>query len=157
MQILARRAKPEDAEQICQVHIVSVRELCKSDYTPEQIEAWIGMLKPEGHRQAIENPNKIMFVAEIEGRIVGFSELFENEVNAVYIHPNHSQQGAGKLLLNLLEKEAIAHRINKLQLSASINAKLFYQARGYQVIEHSFHTLHSGIKIPCVRMEENLI
>jgi len=157
MQISVRRAKTEDAEQICQVHITSVRELCKSDYTPEQIEAWVSKLNPEGHRQAIENLTKVMFVAETEGRIAGFSELFESEVNAVYVHPNYSRQGVGKLLLNLLEKEAIAQQINELQLSASTNAKPFYQACGYQVIEYSFHILHSGLKIPCVRMEKNLI
>ncbi|MDV2996173.1 MAG: putative N-acetyltransferase YafP [Chroococcidiopsis sp. SAG 2025] len=157
MQISVRRAKTEDAEQICQVHIASVRELCKSNYTPEQIEAWVGKLKPEGHRQAIENPNKIMFIAEIERRIAGFSELFETEVNAVYVHPNYSRQGVGKLLLNIIEQEAIAQHIERLTLSASTNAKLFYQACGYQVIEYSFHTLRSGTKIPCILMEKNLI
>jgi putative acetyltransferase len=157
MQISVRRAKLEDAEQICQVHIASVRELCKSDYIPEQIEAWVGKLTHEGYRQAIENPNKIMFVAEIEGAIAGFSDLFENQVNAVYVHPSYARKGVGRLLLNVVEKEAIARQINKLQLSASINAKPFYQACGYQIIEYSFHTLRSGLKIPCFRMEKNLI
>jgi putative acetyltransferase len=157
MEISVRRAEPEDAEQICQVHILSVRELCKSDYTPEQIEAWVGKLKPEGHRQAIEQIDKSIFVAEVDGRIAGFSELFKNEVNAVYVHPSYSRQGVGKLLLNVVEQEAIAQYIKKLQLSASTNAKLFYQACGYQAIEYSSHVLRSGLKIPCVRMEKNLI
>jgi len=154
MEISTRRAKLGDAEQICQVHIASVRELCKSDYTPEQIEAWVGTLKPERHRQAIENQNKIIFVAEIDGTIAGFSELFESEVNAVYVHPSYVRKGVGKLLLNVIEKEAIAHHINPLQLSSSTNAKPFYQACGYQVIEYSFHILRSGLKIPCVRMKK---
>ena len=98
-----------------------------------------------------------MFVAEIERTITGFSELFETEVNAVYVHPNYSRKGVGKLLLNIIEQEAIAHHIDRLTLSASTNAKLFYQACGYQVIEYSFHTLRSGIKIPCILMEKNLI
>lgn len=90
------------------------------------------------------------------GTIVGFSSLGVNEVNAVYVHPQYTRMRVGTLLLNAVETEAMAQNMKKLQLSASITAFPFYQAQGYRVIEHSFHTLRSAVKIPCVPMEKSL-
>ena len=88
--------------------------------------------------------------------IVGFSSLGINEVNAVHVHPHYTQIGVGTLLLNAVETEALAQNMRKLKVSASITAVPFYQARGYQAIERSFHTLRSGVEIPCVSMEKSL-
>lgn len=155
--IFVRKAQIEDAEQICLVHIASVKLLCANDYTPKQIEAWVGKLTPARHREAMEDVEEIMFVAEKKGIIIGFSSFFENEVCAVYVHPDYTRQKVGSLLLDAVEKEAISQNIQKLELSASTNAKLFYQRRGYKVIDRSFHTLRSGVRIPCFLMEKYLI
>ncbi len=158
-EISVRTAQPEDALQMHHVHVTSVHILCASDYTSEQIEAWVGFLDPEKRRhnmiQACDS--EIIFVAEDKlGTIVGFSSLGVNEVNAVYVHPQYTRMGVGTLLLNAVETEAMAQNMKKLQLSASITAVPFYQARGYRVIEHSFHTLRSAVKIKCVSMEKSL-
>lgn len=155
--ISVRKAQPKDAEQICYVHIASVKLLCANDYTPKQIEAWVGKLTPTVHRQAMEDLEEIMFVAENKGIIIGFSSFFENEVCAVYVDPNYTRQGVGTLLLDVMEKEARSQNIQKLELSASTNAKPFYQSCGYKVVERSFHTLRSGLRIPCFLMEKYLI
>ena len=154
--ISIRKAQPEDAEAICHVHVASVQTLCVNDYTPEQIEAWVGKVTPEGRRNAIEKRSEIMFVADNRGTIAGFSSLFENEVRAVHVHPDYVRQGVGKLLLEAVEKEAISQHIEKLRVSASTNAQSFYQACVYKVFKHSFHTLRSGIQIPCVYMKKSL-
>lgn len=154
--ITIRPAKTDDAEQICQVHIAAVRTLCANNYTAEQIEAWVGNITPTNHRLAIEEMSEIMFVAYKKKAIIGFSSLFENEVCAVYVHPDYTRQGVGSLLLDAVEKEAINRNIEKLELSASTNAKPFYQSCGYKVVEYSFHTLRSGVRIPCVLMEKYL-
>jgi len=158
-EILVRKAQPEDAFQMHHVHVTSVRTLCASDYTFEQIEAWVGKLDPQKRRQYMTQGShrEILFVAEEKlGVIVGFSSLGINEVNAVHVHPHYTQMGVGTLLLNAVETEARAQNMKKLKLSASITAVPFYQARGYQAIARSFHTLRSGVEIPCVSMEKSL-
>lgn len=158
-EISVRRAQPEDAFQMHHVHITSVRTLCANDYTSEQIEAWVGKLEPQKRRDymAQADHNEILFVAEDKlGTIVGFSSLENDEVHAVYVHPSYTRMGVGTLLLNAVETEAVAQNLKKLKLSASLTAVPFYQARGYRVIAHSFHTLGSGIEIPCVAMEKSL-
>jgi putative acetyltransferase len=158
-EISVRSAQPEDAWQMHHVHVTSVRILCASDYTSEQIEAWVGFLDPEKRRHYMTQADhsEILFVAEDKlGTIVGFSSLGINEVNAVYVHPQYTRMGVGTLLLNAVETEAMAQNMKKLKLSASITAVPFYQARGYRVIEHSFHTLRSAVKIKSVSMEKSL-
>lgn len=154
--ISIRRAKPEDSEAICRIHIASVRELCADYYTLEQIEAWIGKSASENVRKAILERGEIIFVAEIKKTIVGFASLFEQEVRAVYVHPSYARQGIGTLLLNAVEREAVAKQVEKLEVVASTNAKSFYLAQGYKVIEQLFHTLVSGVQIPCIYMEKYL-
>lgn len=126
--ISIRRAKPEDAEAICRVRIADVRELCANYYTPEQIEAWIGKSASENFRKAILERGEIIFVTEIEEAIVGFSSLFEQEVRAVYVHLSYARQSVGKLLLDAVEREAVAKQVEKLEVLASTYAKSFYQA-----------------------------
>ncbi|MBE9193680.1 GNAT family N-acetyltransferase [Gloeocapsopsis crepidinum LEGE 06123] len=154
--ITVRKAKLEDAEAICNVHRVSVRTLCTKDYTPKQIEAWVGKSEPDNFRKALVERGETIFVAEIEELIAGFSSLFKDEIYAVYVHPEYTRRGVGTRLLNAVEKEAIFQPIKKLKLVSSTTAQPFYQANGYQVVEHSFHTLPSGIQIPCVYMEKSL-
>ncbi|OKH28051.1 GNAT family N-acetyltransferase [Chroogloeocystis siderophila] len=154
--ITVRKARQEDAEAICHVHCVSVRTLCANNYTPEQIEAWIGSSEPENFRKALLERGEIVFVAEIAGAIAGFSSLFKNEIYAVYVHPDYTRRGVGTRLLNAVEKEAIFQHITKLKLIASTTSEPFYQAHGYQVLERSFHALSSGTQIPCVYMEKLL-
>lgn len=94
------------------VHVTSVRTLCSSDYTLEQIEAWVGRLDPEKRRQGMardleasqlgQTPSEILFVAEDKlGAIVGFSSLGKDEVNAVYVHSHYTRLRVGTLLLNI--------------------------------------------------------
>ena len=123
------------------------------------LEAWVGKLDPEKRRQNMTQGShrEILFVAEDKlGVIVGFSSLGINEVNAVHVHPHYTRMGAGTLLLDAVETEALAQNMKKLKVSASITAVPFYQSRGYQAIAHSFHTLRSGVEIPCVSIEKSL-
>jgi hypothetical protein len=76
--IKVRKAKLEDTEAISHVHRVSVRTLFTKNYTPEQIEAWVGSSHPDNFRKALIERGETVFVAEIEGAIAGFSSLFKD-------------------------------------------------------------------------------
>ncbi|PSO51029.1 MAG: hypothetical protein BRC40_04740 [Cyanobacteria bacterium QH_8_48_120] len=155
-EVSVRKAQPDDAEQMHDVHVWSVKMLCTGDYTPEQIETWVGKLNPEKRRQRMRETEAIIFVAEKEEKIVGFSSLSEKKVRAVYVHPGYTRQGVGTILLDAVEREAMAHHIQKLELQASVTAVSFYQARGYKLVERS-HYMLSGVEIPCAYLEKSLL
>jgi putative acetyltransferase len=160
LQVSIRLARPEDALQMHHVHVNSVRQLCAGDYTPEQIEAWVGHLDPETLRQYMINgaSDEVLFVAEDNNStIIGFSSFDKNgDINAVYVHPDYIRKGVGKQLLNAVETEALVHKFKKLQISASITAIHFYKSQSYKFIKYSSHILHSGVTIPCALMGKTL-
>jgi putative acetyltransferase len=151
-----RPAVASDASGICRVHQRAVRVLCRADYTPAQIEAWIGPRRAEDYIAAM-NSGENLWVAEISGAVVGFAGLKDDEVTAVYVDPVHARHGLGQALLEAVEQSARTHGVQGLVVEASLNAVPFYRRAGYGAEEPRTHRLRSGIAIPCVRMTKRLV
>ena len=45
-------------------------------------------------------PNAETWVAELEGRVIGFVALIGNEVGAIFVHPNQHGTGIGRKLMD---------------------------------------------------------
>src|SRR5215212_3823690 len=88
-----RPATPSDADAICAVHVASIRGLCATDYTTEQIDGWAGAKHPDRYRQAMAEGER-MFVAELDssaGRVViGLAGIHGNEVRGSTSTPTTS-------------------------------------------------------------------
>jgi putative acetyltransferase len=138
--------------------VSAIRELAKSHYTAEQIEAWAGLRRPDDYQPGIEAGQ--MVVAEYEGQAVGFGtiDLETKQVQAVYVSPDHARRGVGTAVLETLEQKSVEAGIDALRLSASLNAVPFYRKAGYQEVERTTHRLEGGATtIPCVVMEKRLV
>jgi putative acetyltransferase len=134
----------------CATRTCAIRELCAADYTPEQIEAWTYPKKPEHYVSPITNGQ--VFVAEIDGRLVGFSEFSEDEIRAVYVHPKFARKGIGSALFRRVAEELMLRGVVKAWLHASLTSVPFYSAMGCRAGEKLSHLLSSGMEIPCVLM-----
>ncbi len=150
-----RRATPADAEQITLVHVASIRTLCAKDYTPEQIDAWAGWKSPDQYRAAMA-AGELFFVAEIDGRVVGFSVLFGHEVKAVYLHPDHVGRGIGRQLLEAVEAEARSAGVPELKLTSTLTSVRFYESCGYTKGDLHQHPLTGGVTLSCVHFSKRL-
>ena len=151
-----RRANQSDNESIWRVHTSAIREVCRQQYTEEQVEGWSSFLKPNSYEEVIET--REFFVAEEDGAIVGFGQLNleKREVEAVYVSPEKLGCGIGYQLLQTLEQKATAHGLSKLQLSSTLNAVGFYERAGYSRLHDSKHSLPNGMELSCVYMEKAL-
>jgi putative acetyltransferase len=150
-----RRATPADAEQITPVHVASIRTLCAKDYTPEQINAWAGWKSPGKYRKAMA-AGEVFYVADVAGRVVGFSALLGDEVRAVYLHPDHVGRGLGRKLLEALEAEARARGVAELRLTSTLTSLRFYEACGYTKGDLHDHPVTGGVTLPCVHFTKRL-
>jgi len=66
------------------------------------------------------------------GSPVGFAALASgNRIEMLYVHPAAAGQGAGRMLIDALEKLAGARKTDKLIVDASDTASGFFQKRGY--------------------------
>jgi putative acetyltransferase len=150
-----RRATPGDAEQITPVHVASIRTLCAKDYTQEQIDAWAGWKSPEKYRDAMA-AGEVFFVAEVEGRVIGFSVLFGDEVKAVYVHPDQVGRGVGRRLLDAVEDEARSCGVAELKLTSTLTSVRFYESCGYAKGDLHQHPVSGGVMLPCVHFTKRL-
>jgi putative acetyltransferase len=152
-----RRAAVTDTERICRMHKASIRNLCRSHYTPDQIEAWAGPKRPELYERLIRD--LIVFVVEEGDDIVAFGALDVTaaDIRALYVAPEFIGRGIGSRVLEALESEARHLAIPRLSVSATLNSVGFYSARGYSSIGAADNVLPQGISLPCVNLEKTLV
>ena len=155
MKISLRPATIDDRHALWQVHTSAIRQTAKSHYNTMQIEAWAGRLLPEYYAP---NPD-VFFVAEAEGRVVGFGEinLEAAEIEAVFVAPDYAQRGIGRRLLQFLEDFAVQRGLTNLVLDASLNAVAFYEKAGYRQEKPTVQVYgKDAVPVPGMLMMKNL-
>jgi GNAT superfamily N-acetyltransferase len=154
-----RLALPDDAAELRSLIALSVRELQKNDYSPEQLAVAIEtvftldtQLVADGTYFVIEHP---------AGRIIacgGWSKrktlcggdlhaVRDNafldprsdaaKIRAFFIHPAWARRGLGSRLLAHCEQAAQAAGFSRLEMAATLTGVPLYLARGYRVVEHT--------------------
>ena len=154
--MIVRRATLDDAEVICDVHIRSIRELCAKDYTPRQIESWTRYKSADNYRGGMVEGGEAIFVAEVEGRIIGFASLEADEITSVYVAPARISRGAGRALVEAAEAHARDQGVETIRLRSTITAIGFYQKMGYRRVEETVFVLRDGVPLECVWMDKPL-
>jgi putative acetyltransferase len=151
---IVRRAVPEDAVAICDLHEASVRSLCAGVYSPEQIEAWLAPRLADDYRQAMTVGGEMMFVGQCARRIVGFASVKASMLMGLYVDPD-SGRGAGRILLQAVEAYARSSSVAVLSLQATLNAVPFYERRGFS-LGRPGTVLRGGLELPVVEMSKTL-
>jgi len=152
-----RKASKADKENIANLHIASIRQLCRNQYSREQLIAWTSVLTPSIYDHALKE--KVVLVAydsqqDLLG--LGILDIENSEISAIYINPDAAGKGIGTKLLNELEMTARNNKIFRITVHSTLNAKSFYMNHGYIAQELALHSLPNGSKLECVRMIKDL-
>jgi N-acetylglutamate synthase-like GNAT family acetyltransferase len=83
--------------------------------------------------------NNEVFVAEIDGHIVGFATIMAHEgddaeIDGLFVEPSEWRKGIGTALVQQIEREAAAWGASRLHVLANRNALGFYEAMGFSAI-----------------------
>jgi len=128
MSFSIRKATPEDAPALADIHVRARREsmpYLPDIHSPEDVLAWIREIAPQ-HEQ--------VWVAEDGKRVVGFFMLSDDFLYHLYVYPEHHGQGAGSLLFDRV-KELAPDGFRLWVFQRNTQAREFYEHRGMQVIE----------------------
>jgi putative acetyltransferase len=157
-----RPARPEDAQDILDLHVVSIRAFGPDAYEKTQVEAW-ATLPDDAPGYPIGEPGEYYVVAERDGEVVGFGHLKEEAdeydteaaIEAVYVHPDVAREGVGSAMLAHLEGYARGRGFERLGLLSSLNAVGFYEASGWERVGERTHET-SGAELAVVEMVRDL-
>jgi putative acetyltransferase len=141
-----------------ELHARSIRGLAAGHYPPEVIDAWCVVPTEENLASFIKNEDhELRLFAELGGRVVGLGALVLEgaELRACYVLPEAARQGVGTALVRDMERRALAHHRDHLELLSSVNAEPFYAALGYQSEGGTEHIMR-GHPMAAVKMSKRL-
>lgn len=138
--IKIRKAKVDDAQKIAQINVtvwkVAYKGLLPDDFLENRN---ISEERVQSVADRIKAPDSIYFVAEYEGKTVGFCNgglprdegyPFKYEIRALYVLPEYQHKGIGKALVNEFEKAVCKQDFYLYTLKQNINAHKFYEKIG---------------------------
>ncbi len=122
---------PADVAVLATIFAESIEELTQDDYTEAQRAAWASYADDESELAA-RLAAQLTLVATLQGAPVGFASLKENtHIDMLFVHPAVVGQGVASVLIDALEKLAMARGAATLTVDASDTAHAFFQHRGY--------------------------
>ncbi|MGR5250364.1 GNAT family N-acetyltransferase [Vibrio aestuarianus] len=130
-----RKYQESDAHDLWAIFYHAVRNVNLRDYSQAQVEAWA----PDDFSSEIwqRKMNYLSpFVAEIGGKIVGYSDLQENGlIDHFFCHHEHQGQGVGRQLMEHVLRMGELQGITRFYSEVSITARPFYERFGFKVIQ----------------------
>ena len=126
---MIRRARPEDADAIVEAYTASFETLLAflpDLHTRDERGHFITEIVPRDHD---------IWVAEHEGRVVGFAALGESTLGHIFVHPHFQCRGLGTALLDKT-KELRPAGFTLWTFPANAQACRFYERHGLLPIEY---------------------
>lgn len=144
-----RPAIRADLKAILEINLSAIFETCVSHYALSDLKQWVGDRSEKNFEKILERTR--LYVAEQDGRSVGFLNVIPGEILAVYVHPDQQGRGYGKELLMKGIQEA-KQESNEVIVFASLNAMAFYEKFGFERQEEVRDSRH-GIDLPMIKMK----
>lgn len=140
LSVVLRSYRPSDCSGVLQLFYDTVHTVNAKDYTEEQLNAWADG-KPDADKWNESLAAHFSLVAEADGVLAGFGDMDETGyLDRLYVHRDFQRMGVGTALCQALEQEADrimgqtqTPRPFCITTHASITARPFFEARGYQV------------------------
>lgn len=157
--MIIRKYIDSDISGIVNLFYETVHSVNKRDYTEEQLNAWASKSELEDrvkswHEDFIAN---IIYVAEIQGKIVGFCDITHNGyLDRLYTHKDYQGRGIATLLLKKLEDIAKKAGITEIYTDASITAKSFFENNGYGTISQQ-NVERNGVVLSNFKMSKMML
>jgi putative acetyltransferase len=124
-----RRAERRDSADVRRVVERAIRVSAAAEYSAAQVDAWASGGTEARAAEMIDRT--VAFVAESDGRLVGFSNLDQDDVDQMYIDPDFEGRGVARRLYDAVEAEARARGVTELTVTASLQAVPAFRAFGF--------------------------
>jgi N-acetylglutamate synthase-like GNAT family acetyltransferase len=127
--IRLRQMKTGDLEAVYALVQTTIKVSYADVYPPEAIDFFKNHHSKENILQDIERG--YIVVAESGGLLLGTGTIIGTSIRRVFINPEYQHHGIGKIIANKLERKARANGMAKLDLSASLKSRRFWETMGF--------------------------
>ena len=153
--ITIRPFKPSDTKKLIQLFRDAVHAINIRHYSPDQVAVWAPEDIDENKWHTSLEKN-ITFVAEIDGKIVGFADMtHEGYLDRLYVHKDYQGRFIAVHLLREIEKAARELGLSKITTHCSITAKLPAKRMGFKVVKEQT-VVKKGVELINYVMEKEL-
>jgi len=153
--MIIRRFRIGDEIALFRVFYSAIHDIASHDYTRDQVDAWA----PADLDQTLwaeHLRNLRPFVAEVDGKIVGYADIQPNGyIDHFFVSGTHPRQGIGTLLMNRIHEEARLLGIDELTSDVSTTAETFFELHGFHVVRRGF-PIRRGVTLQNAFMQKNL-
>ena len=148
-----RRFNPGEEPALFEIYHSAIHLIASRDYTEAQVNAWAPSdFDHDLWANRIRGINP--FVAEIDGKPVGYADIQENGyIDHFFVSGRHPRQGIGSALMAVLESEARRMGIVTLTSDVSRTAQPFFRSFGFQVVEQRVPVMR-GVEVPNALMRK---
>jgi GNAT superfamily N-acetyltransferase len=133
--MLIRRARPDEAAEICDVLRRSIAELCGADHhdDPAILQRWLDNKTPAEVGGWIAHPDNFVLVAVEEETVLAVGIVrHDGEITCNYVSPDARFRGVSKAMLAQLEATARDHGSDVCHLISTETAHRLYLSAGYE-------------------------
>lgn len=134
-----RRYRDKDATIVGKLIADTYSKYNLSFVSAEELGLFLGPFRHAGspnetHQKAIAEVirSEIVFVAEVDGEIVGVLRGRIDRIASLFVRGDHHRRGIGSRLVKRFETECLAQNATVLRVSATLMGIPFYQALGYK-------------------------
>lgn len=144
MEITIKTATIDDCEALCEIHVSSIRELCRNHHPDNEIEIWTKGRTPERYKSNIHN--QYVLIARHKDIPAGFGtiNIKSGEITQLYVHPAYAFKGVGFKILEKLINMAEGADLAEVHCKSSINAEKFYLKAGFKAGEKCKNFINGG-------------
>ena len=118
-----------DFPELCTLFLRAIKETASADYSPRQIAAWAQIDEARWRQKLAASRVLVAIKATLP---VGFITALDDNIDLLFVSPDHSRQGVASALLNTLLM-LLPERI--FTVEASITARPFFAHHGFTVIK----------------------
>jgi putative acetyltransferase len=157
VEVTIRTYQPDDAAGVADVFYRSVREVALSDYTADQVRAWVpGRWDAEQEHLRSGDGRLVLVAADERGQVVAFIDLEpDGHIDRLFCAPEAAGRGIASQLYDGIETAARERGLRRLFTEASELARRFFERKGFIVLERQDKILR-GVPIHNYRMAKAL-
>lgn len=153
-----RRATPADAPSIARIREETIRTVVAplGQYTPQEIDAWASNYSADMVLRFMSEATLYVAVDDHDA-VLGFGRFRVDEnkeavIQGVFVDAAHVGRGVGSVVLRQLLNDIDSLGVQVTNITATLNARSFYERHGFVALEHIRHESPTGADIPAIRM-----